>query len=166
MSVAGTITLKISTVETLETNVVATAAAYRKVTHDQYLVSQAFPSTSAPVLPATKCAYFSKAMSAGAGTIDLAALTGTNGATVVGTGLKVQAFSFKNPTTNTGAITIEAGASNGYDIFGASGLVVLPVGAMVAMYVPEGTADIAGGDKDIDISGTTTETLECAFILG
>lgn len=166
MSVAGTVTIKIATNETLETNVPAAAAAKRVVTHDQYGRSQTFPSTSSPTMPTTKAAYGSTAMSSGAGTLDLTALSGTNGATVVGTGLKVQAFYFKNPTGNTGPITIEPGASNGYDIFGASGVVVLPVGADIAMCAPEGLADIASGVKNIDISGTGTEALEYGILMG
>jgi GTPase involved in cell partitioning and DNA repair len=88
------------------------------VTHDVFNVSGSLISSSTP--PVSKFAGFSKALVAGAGTIDLTALTGTNGSAVDGTGLKVQALRIQVPSTNVNPVVLQAGGSSGYNLFGAS----------------------------------------------
>lgn len=118
-------------------------------------------STSVPV---TKHASFSKAMTAGAATIDFAALVGINGAAVNATGLKLQVAKFRNPSAND--ITIVAGASNGYLLFGAAGSVVLKPGMEILLYGNETLPDVGGSAKTIDISGTLAQTLDVQLVFG
>lgn len=122
-------------------------------------------ATTTPAV--TKATAFNHAMSAGAGTINLASLPGLTSEEVIdGTGLKVQVFKFKNPSTNSGTITIVPGASNGYNLLGSSMSIELPVGAEISCKIPEGTPDIASGARTIDISGTGTDELSIAVGMG
>jgi hypothetical protein len=93
--------------------------------------------------------------------VDLTALTGTNAATVDGTGLKLQVLRVKNLGAND--LTISTGASNGYN-FG--GPVVIKAGGIAMIYQPEGLPDVAAGVKNIDMAGTTTQTSEWTLVLG
>lgn len=157
-------------IDALETGVLSTsfpAASGSNVNHNQFSKSKALSASTTPVV--TKIAYFSKALTAGAGTIDLTALP-HNGGTVDGVGLKVQAILFKNPAANA-SMTLTPGASNGFNIFGASdGKLVLTAHATedsyAMFYVPEGWQDIASGDRTIDIAGTGTQVLHVAILMG
>jgi hypothetical protein len=164
MSVQLTYQATVTGRETLETNVPAAAAAKRLVTHDQYNSSAALSSTTTP--PVTKCAYFEKALVAGAGAIDLTALVGTNGATVDGTGLKVQVFKVQAKATNANPITLSEGASNGYELLGNAWTMVLQPGQEVMVYGNDATPDVAAGAKTIDLAGTGTQALEVSIVLG
>ena len=82
----------------------AASTTKRRVTHDQFNTTLELSAASTP--PVTKVAALQAALVAGAATIDLENLTGTNGAAVVGTGLRVQAMKVRNPSTNANAITI------------------------------------------------------------
>ena len=68
--------------------------------------------------PVTKVAYGTQLLTAGAATLDLTALTGTNSGAISGTGLKVQVAKFQALATNANSITIVAGASNPYKLLG------------------------------------------------
>ena len=114
MSVELTYAATVTVVETLEDNVPAATGANRKVRHDQFNGAAGLTASTTP--PVTKVAAFEKALSAGAATIDLTNLTGTNGATVDGTGLKVQVLKIKNKATNANPITIKTGLTDGYDL--------------------------------------------------
>lgn len=115
--------------------------------------------------PATKQAAYEVTMSSGTATIDLTSLTGAFGATVTGSGLKVQAVKFKNKATNANAIRVKAGASNGYT-FGGTFDVTLPVGGEVTVYLAEGAADVSGSVKTIDVSGTGEQVLQVVLVMG
>lgn len=164
MSVSVTYETKISTAETLETNVVAAGSNSKTVTHTGYNSSNSL--AAATTQPATKCAYFSKALSAGAATIDLTALTGTNGASVTFSGLKVQCWKFKNPSTNANSITVTFGASNAYLLGGTAFKWVLSPGQEICGYGYDATPDVSGSTKDIDISGTGSQALEVSLVAG
>lgn len=151
--------------EVLTGNVVAAASnAVKTVTHAGYNGGATLTSVTTP--PVTKNAYFLKAMSAGAGTIDLRALTGTNDQAVDLNGLKVQVAMFKNPSTNANSITIVGGASNGYLLFGTAGSVVLAPGQAVMFYGHDALPDVDATHKTLDISGTLAQTLECSIVAG
>jgi hypothetical protein len=165
MSVTVTYESKLSSVEVLETNVPAAAADQKSVTHTGYNTTKA-SQTAASTPPVTKCAYFSKALSAGAASIDLTALTGTNGAAVDFSGLKVQYFKFKNPSTNANAITVEAGASNGYLLGGTGWTFELQPGAEIGGFANDASPDVSGSTKTIDLSGTGTQALEVSLVAG
>lgn len=161
MSVRAKISSRLDVVETLTD---ALATRDNTVTFDGASSERTIHATSTPA--ATKVAAFTKALTAGAATIDLTTLVGTNGAAVNATGLKLQAAKFINPSTNANAITIEAGASTGYDIFGASGLVVLAPGQEILFFGNEATVEVSASLKDIDISGTGTQALTCVLVFG
>lgn len=166
MAVTVAYNSQVNTKETITTNApaVQTTSGFNFVSHTGYSTSLTLNASSTP--PATKCAYFLQALTAGAATIDMTSLTGTYGAAVTGAGLRPQIVKFKATSTNTGGITITPGASNGYDIFGASSSITLTAGQEVTLYRKDGGVDIDATHKTIDLAGTGTESLECTFIFG
>jgi hypothetical protein len=159
VSVQVTFAPTVTVVETLDGNTNSAAAAQRKVTHAEFNDSLTLNATSNP--PATKFAGFLLTLTAGAATVNLAALTGTNGATVDGTGLKVQVLRVKNLGAND--LAISEGASNGYAIGGTR---TIKPGGIETIYSPEGFADIAAADRNIDAAGTGTQTSEWTIVMG
>lgn len=164
MSVEVSFGVQVTTVETLTANVPAVQAAKARITHDQYNESLTLNSGSTP--PATLCAFFLKALSSGSATIDLTALTGTNGASVDFSGLKVQVAKFKNPATNANSITVTVGASNGYLLAGAAWKAILAPGQSVTYQCNDASPDVGSSAKNIDVSGTGTQTLQVSLIAG
>ena len=164
MSVQLAFVSNVTVQETLETGVPAISAADNGVTHTGYNSSANLNAGTTP--PATVCAFFLKALSAGAGTIDLTALPGTLGAAVDGTGLKVQVAKFKNPATNANAITVTFGAANPYLLGGSAFKWILQPGQEITIYGNDATPDVASGAKNIDIAGTGSQALQCSFVLG
>lgn len=161
MAVSATYVLNVTAIETLAVGV--DFAGSKNISHDQLNSSGTLNASS--TVPATKVAAFSKALSDGAATIDLTALTGTNGAAVDFTGLKVQLVKFKNPVGNA-AMTIKFGAANPYNLLGASWTMILLAGQEIALQLNDAAPDVAAGAKNIDISGTGTQTLQCLLVAG
>ncbi len=120
--------------------------------------------------PVTKHAIFSKAMTAGAATIDLTALPGqTADETIDLSGLKVQALKFKNKSTNANKITIAKGASNGYGLNSAGdtwSITLDPNQSVGPFLLDDAAPDVGSGAKTIDISGTGTQELEIEIVAG
>jgi hypothetical protein len=114
--------------------------------------------------PATVFSGAVYALIAGAKTLDLRALRTVAGGSGDGNGLKVQGFYFKNLGANP--MTIVAGASNGYLIFGTSGSVIVPAGGALCLSLADASADVDATHKTIDVSGTLVQTFEAAVILG
>lgn len=162
MSVAATIGLQVKSVETLANNTGSAADSKRVVTHDRYDESHVLTASTTP--PVTKCAYWLQALSGGAATVDLTAMTGTNGATVDGTDLKVQGLHVKNLGANT--LTLTFGAANPYNLLGAAFVIVLTQDQEFMMYGNDATPDVAAGAKDIDLAGTGAQTSEWSVVLG
>lgn len=123
--------------------------------------------TSTPA--ATKAHYHDHTFTAGAVTVDLTALVDSVGVAFSGLGLKVQALIIKNPAGNA-SINLAPGASNGYDIFGAGNDITIPGHASydnyLSFYFPEGTPDVAAGDKTLDFTGTGTQSFYLGIVLG
>lgn len=160
MSVNVNYTSNLTVRETLETNVPAASDA--QVVHSGYDTTAPLNATSTPT--ATKHAAFSKALSAGAATIDLTALTGTGGVTVDGTALKVVAAKFKNPSANN--IQICFGASNAY-LFGTNAAwkhTLCPGDEILLKFHNNPLIDAT--HKNIDLAGTLVQTLDCEIVLG
>jgi len=165
MSVSAVIISQCKVTETLETSndVASAAASSRKVIHSQFDENVTLVSTSDP--PATKIACFVQALTAGAATLDLTALPGTNGATVSGDGLKVQYFRMKNLGANE--MTIDQGDSHGYALAGAAFSMTLKQNQYFEIYGNDATPDIANDSADeIDLAGTTTQTAEFTILMG
>lgn len=161
MSVSVTYAATCTVVETLPNNTGSAPTATRQVTHTEYNESASLNSGSTP--PATLVAEWLQALSGGAATVDLTALTGTNGATVDGTGLKPQVIRIKNLGAN--ALTVATGASNGHNSFTADGVVIPPSGHAM-FFLNDGKEDIDATHKTFDLTGTTTQTSEWTIVLG
>lgn len=148
--------------ETLETGVPAQSTG-SKIIHNQFNTSTTLNASSTP--PVTKVAAIEQDLGAGTATVDLTALTATNGATVDGTGLRVQALKFRNQAGNA-VMSIAMGAANGYDGFGAAFKVTLAGGAEVTILSNDNGSDIAAGVKNLDLAGTGAETAELVIVMG
>lgn len=163
MSVQANITSQIVVTETLD----LPGANRPQVRHDAFKTTATLNADTTPA--ATQIVSFIVTLSAGAATIDLSALPGTQG-TLDGTGLKIRSFWLKNikedGTANTGAVTITPGASNGYNIFGASdGKATADLGGTIH-WTPAASQTIASGDRNIDLAGTGTDEFQCVILLG
>ncbi len=155
---------KLTVTETLSTNVPAASAP--DIIHSAFNIART-NQTSSSTPPVTKIAAFEQALAAGAATIDLTSLTGTNGAAVTGEGLRVQYMLLVPKSTNTGVITISKGAANGYDGFGADFSIELPAGAGGALLINDDNgSDIAAGNKTLDLAGTLVESLQVVIVMG
>jgi hypothetical protein len=165
MAVSVAYSSLVTSTEILTGNTVGTStSAARTISHANYNTTAALTSLTTP--PVTLCAYFLKTMSAGAATIDLTALVGTNDVAVDFTGLKVQIAKFKNPSTNANPITVTFGASNGYLLGGSAWKYILQPGAEIVCYTNDASPDVGGSTKTIDISGTSAQALQCTLIAG
>lgn len=156
----------VTATETLDSaDAPASSTANRIVTHNGYNTALTLSASTTP--PVTKVAAFSQALTGGAATIDLTALDGTIG-TVDGTGLKLQVLKLKAPTTNTATLTATKGASNGYglDSAGATWTIPLAPGAECTLYLDDDPPDISSTVKNIDLSGTGTESIYVEAVLG
>ena len=160
MSVTSTISLAMPAIHTLTS--AAVASANNTVTLNAYDESHALSGTTTP--PITTPAYFLATLVDGALTIDLTALSGTNGATVSGSGLKVQALHVKNLGAN--ALTIGEGVANGYELAGNAWTCILAQNQEVMFYLNDAAPDIDGTHKNIDLAGTTTQTSEWSILMG
>jgi hypothetical protein len=113
-------------------------------------------------VPMTKMYAQQLALSAGAYTLNLTALTDAAGAAMTFLGLKTQFVYIENApksgAPNTGTLNIKIGASDGYAIFGdAASEVTLAVGGYIAIYNPEGCPDVASDVDQIDISSSDAD---------
>lgn len=162
MSVEVSYASNITVAETLETNPHSANAASRVVTHSLFNTALALDAASSPAV--AKVAAFKKALAAGSGTIDLTALTGTNGATVDGTNLKVQIVKIKNIGDNP--LVIIPAVSNGYELLGSDFKITLEAGDEVTFQVDDTTPAIGSGAKDLTLTGTLIEESEWMIVMG
>jgi hypothetical protein len=115
---------------------------------DDLVFTCVMPSTfsSGSTITVVQTSY---AMTAGAVTIDLTA------SPVSGDGkTPIRAF-LMNPAGNS-AITVDIGASNGYDGFGDAFSITLEPGYSVQL---EGDSEIGAANKTLDVTGTGTDSL-------
>lgn len=162
MSVSVEYKARVTVTETLPNNTGSTDPARRVVTHDQYNEEVTITGASTP--PATLCAHFLLTLTAGAATVDLRTLTGTNGAVVDGNGLKPQVIRIKNLGANT--MTFKAGASNPHNAFSATNGHVLQPGGHIQIFTNDNTDDIDATHKTWDVTGTGTQTAEVTIVMG
>ena len=170
MSWTGSMGIQTHMSEALTTDV--PAATSPSISHTAWSTSVNLSSSSTPAV--TKGAWFTQALTAGAATIDLTNLTGTNGIAVDLTGLKVQRLLIINGTISgkavaagsNSAVTITGGASNGYLLFGASGSVVKGAGTNLYMEDNETLPDIDATHCEIDLAGTGTDEFLVGILAG
>jgi len=164
MSVSLQYRVNTTVTEQVETNPPSSQAARCRVEHDRLNASADLDAASS--VPVTKVANFDQALTAGAATIDLTALPGINGATVNGSGLKVQLLRVQAKSTNANAITLTEGASNGYELAGNAWKAAVQAGQELTFYANEKAPDIGSGAKTIDLAGTETQALEVLIVMG
>lgn len=164
MATECTFRSQVDVMETLATADVpaASTTGARNVKQADYSDETTLNASS--TVPATKSALFSQALSSGTATIDLTALDGITG-TVDCTGLKVQVFKIKNPVGNA-ALTVSEGASNGYELMGNAFTAILLAGQHLTFYGNDATPDVGASAKNIDLSGTGSETCEITVVAG
>ncbi len=162
MSVSLTYASNITVAEVLAGNTDSALAASRTVNHNQFNTSLSL--TGVTPQPVSKSAFFVQALAAGVATIDLTSLTGANGASVDGTGLKVQAIKIKNLGANT--MSIAPGAVNGYDGFGSDFKITLSQNQEALLNGNDATPDIGATDLSLDLAGTGTQTAEISIVMG
>ncbi len=115
--------------------------------------------------PVTMVAEFLATLSGGTLAINLESLTGTNGATVVGTGLKVQVVRVKNLGANL--LTVKSAASNGHTgIFAATTPHPIQPGGHIQLFSNDNGDDIDSSHCTWTLTGTTTQTSEWTIVLG
>lgn len=160
MSVVAQIVMKAKVTETLEAN--ASSLSDAQVVHSAFDHTVTIQSDSA--VPATKVSAAVVALSTGTKTLDLTALTGTNGATVDATGLKLQVWKLKNLGAND--MTFADGASNGYAALGTDFSFILKPNQQAMFYLPDNAPDVGSGAKTIDVTGTGSQTFQNLMVFG
>ena len=165
MSVSVAYTSKATVTETLENNTGSFAASSDgKVTHNDHDLTATYSAATTP--PVTKIAAFTTTLTAGTASIDMTSMTGTNGATVDASGLKLQVAKFSAPSTNANTFTVAVGTTNGYEFNGASFNIALSPGAEALFMANDAAPDVAAGAKTFDLSGTAAQTLDCVLVFG
>lgn len=160
MSVSASLRIAAGVTETLETGVDASSSP--TIRQNGFDFSSTISATS--TVPATKCAFDSAALVAGAYTLDLSNTVGTLGATVDMTGLKVQFILVKN--TGSNRITMSQGGSNPYNLGGASFTIPIEAGQTIGLYGADVNPDVASGAKNIAFAGTGTDTFNFIVVAG
>ncbi len=122
--------------------------------------------TGSTTPPVTKVWEDNVALSGGAKTLDLEALVNDNLPNVNFVGLKVQVFQMSCPEVNTGPITVTPGASNDYDLGGASMSVAVNPGDTVIFLFLDNAPDVASADSELDFAGTGSETFDILMVAG
>lgn len=151
--------------ETLDAAAVPSAnAAQRKITHNAFNKSATLSGSTTPAVSDT--ANGTLTLTAGAGTIDLTAVIGTNGESVDASAKKVVAVKFINPATNANSITIVEGGTNGHPTLGASFSVTLAPGQEIQAYLAAAGTAVGASDLSIDVSGTGSQVLQYQFVFG
>ncbi len=162
MAVSATYRFDITVQETLATSVPDVADPI--LTHNQFNSNATLNATSTP--PATKSVSLTPTLSGGTLVLDLTNLTGTNGATVDATTLKLQLLLFNNPTGNS-SVVISDGASNAYLIFGhAAGEVTIFAGDNQQNKWTDTLADVSATVKNVLLTGTGTDAFEMVMVFG
>lgn len=163
MSVDVTADLKLEIAETLTTGV--NGAATPIINHggadSDFRAYGRLTSTTTPDVEG--CVVKTVTLTAGAYTLDLTSMTGTNGATVDATGKKIRFLKIVNDHA-TQTLTVAKGASNGHTGFGSSfSLRVDGGGALLLRY---GSVAVGSGDKTFDFTGTGTNTFQLSLVYG
>lgn len=162
MSVSVNYAATVTVAETLDSNVLSAPDTTRVITHTSFNETAVLHASSTP--PVNKVAEFLLTLTAGSGSIDLRSLTGTNGASVDGNGLKVQVIRIKNLGENP--MTFIDGATNGYPVFGDGNPLEIPVGGHIQLYGNDKLPDVSSTAKIVDVTGTGSQTAEVTIVLG
>lgn len=163
MSISAAYTLGVTVTETLGTTEDPFIDTSDDTAKFKLLLSNTLNSGTTP--DAEKVATMQVAMTAGAVTLDLTALT-HRAAAVSFSGKKARFIIFRNPATNANAITIVEGGSNGNALLGAGFSVTLEPGQAIGAYLADAAPTVGGSDKTLDITGTGSQALDVVMIAG
>jgi len=155
---SATVSLGVRATETLTS--IPALSTEATLTHNRFNVTRNLSPTSTP--PVTRHGAYETALAGGVLDIDLTALQTSQGA-VDCTGLKLQTLFIKN--TGLNVLTVDAHATNGYEVNGTSSITVRPGGEVLINYY-DGQADVAAGSKIIQIAGTTGDIPQVELLLG
>lgn len=144
-------------------------AANPTMTHT--LGSHAATLTASTTPPVTKTYSDTIPLVAGAYTIDLQALPGPQSTTIDFSGLKIQLIKITTPSTNTAEVTFDVGASNGYNLFGATNAtdesVSLPPGSVQQFKFTDTLEDVADAKSEVDVSSSDLDaTFDIILVAG
>lgn len=162
-TLSATVAATCTVTEILDNTPFATSA-HKQVIHD--MLNQSLTLTTGGSVPITVIAAFNQALTVGAATIDFTSLTGTNGATVSGSGLKLQVAIFLAKSTNANALKIANGTSNGYNGWGSDFAVTLDAAQWVMLYGKDLEADVDGTHKTLTLSGTGSQSVDVLLLFG
>lgn len=151
MSTKGSVNIQINVTETLDLG--TNAATNPNINYGINSNASSYSSTTTPA--ASKVWGGTVTLTAGAATLDLTALTRSPLATVTLSGLKILAVHIKATSTNTSAVTVVPGASNGYTAMGL-GVSLLP-GAEAAYHNPSAGVAVDGTHKTLDLASADTD---------
>ena len=104
------------------------------------------------------------ALSAGALTVDLTALTRSGRSNLSLTGKTIYAVRIKNLGANP--MTFKDGVTNGYALFTATNGHVVRANGDTLQYAPAGFGAVGASDLAIDVSGTGTQTFYMVLAAG
>jgi hypothetical protein len=139
------------------------ASSDPRVSHDAFNLSESLNASSTP--PITKTSYKTWTIGVGGTTdIDLTALPGLEGVIQDCTGLKLQTLIVESNTAVT--VTIGAGPSNGYDLFGSGNSQDLGGLYHGAHRWKDSRDDVSATDRIIRITGTVGDTINIGLCLG
>ncbi len=162
MAVSINPVISFTAVETLDTGV--DAAPSPAIVHSNFNLTGSLHNATS-LAPVSMVSYRTYALSGGAVTIDLRAILGVGDESQDANGLKLQTIIIRNPSGNN-AITVTTGATNGFPLFGGTNSLVMPGDSEFAFHVPEGLVNVSATDKDIDVSGTGSESFDVGITLG
>ena len=162
MGVTATILHSLKIVKTLAANVAGITTP--DLIYDKLNTSKALTSSTTPAV--SNGSKQEIALSSGTKTVDLTALTDANGASISLSGLKVVAVQLENPAANANNMTFAPGSANGCNFMGASGQVTLSPGQSIEIYNHTGGPTIGSGIKNIDVTGTGSQTFYFGIVAG
>jgi hypothetical protein len=162
MAVSAKLVIQTKVTETLTDTSLVASGGDASVLHNAFDVAETYAAGT--TVPATKVSAQVVALSAGAKTLDLTALTGTNGAALTAAGLKLQIWRLKN--LGAADMTFTFGASDPYLALGAGFLFILKSGQHACFFLNDLAPDVGSGSTDIDVSGTGTQTFQNLMVFG
>jgi hypothetical protein len=146
----------------------AGTAGERTLGASGYTTQDTLTATSTPALE--KAGVIQEVAIGGSPTvIDLTAVDIGVGRTEDMTGKKLIAYVFNAAAANAGSVTVDAHSSNGYNLFGTSGLLVLVPGRRVASTIEgvvSGEATVSASLANIRIAGTAADVVQVGLWFG
>lgn len=132
------------------------------VTYDAYTTREIINGSTNPSADAVTA--FETTLSSGSATIDLTSVPATTGTQSM-SGKSLRTLFLKADSENAGVISIQAGGTNGYPLFGSSGKITLSPGDSLGLRIST-DSDVDGTHKTIGLSGTGTDSIQVQMTFG